>query len=114
MSKNIQVSKENLNIGYKILEEISSFRPYSSISFQSSGEIISAVQEVKGLADWGMAKNKHKMKASVINTLDSILSCDPEEPVNLNLTKYELESIKALSKLVKRALDQQKDGVVLV
>jgi hypothetical protein len=114
MSKKIQVSQKNLNLGYMLLKEISTFRPYSSISFQSSDEIINAVQDIRRLADWGMAKNKHKMKESVINTLDSILYCEPEEPVNLNLSKYELKSLKALSKLVKRTLDQQKDDVVLV
>ena len=114
MSKNIQLSRNYLNVGFMLLKEISTFRPYSSISFQTTEEIISAAQELKRLAQWGMAKNKHKMKESVINTIDSILCCEPEEPVNLNLSKYELKSVKALSKLVKRTLDQQKDGAVLV
>ena len=114
MSKNIQVSKKHLITGFMLLIEISTFRPFSSISFQTTEEIISAAQEVKRLAKWGMAKNQHKMKESVINTLDSILGCEPDEPINLNLSKYELKSVKALSKLVKRTLDQQKDGAVLV
>jgi hypothetical protein len=114
MSKSIQVSQKHLSIGFMVLKEISTFRPYSSISFQSSEEIISATEEVKRLAQWGMAKNKYKMKESVINTLDLILCCEPEEPVNLNLSKYELKSVKALSKLVKRTLNHQKDGAVLV
>jgi hypothetical protein len=114
MSKQIKVSKKDLKIGSILLKELAAFRPYSSISFQSSEEIISAAQEVKRLAQWGMAKNKHKMKESVINTMDLILCCEPEDPVNLNLSKYELKSVKALSKLVKRTLNQQKDGAVLV
>jgi hypothetical protein len=114
MSKKIQVSKKQLNLGFMLLKEISTFRPFSSISFQCSGEIISAVEEVKNLADWGMPKNKHKMKASAINILDSILCCEPEEHVNLNLSKYELDSLIVLTQLVKRTLDQQKDGAVLV
>jgi hypothetical protein len=114
MPKTIQLNLNDLKTGSMILKEISAFRPYSSISFQSSKEIISAAREVKRLAQWGMAKNKHKMKESVINTMDLILCCEPEEPVNLNLSKYEVKSVKALSKLVKRTLNQQKDGVLLV
>jgi hypothetical protein len=114
MPKHIQLNLNDLKFGAMLLKEIAAFKPYSSISFQSSEEIISAAQEVKRLAQWGMAKNKHKMKESVINTMDLILCCEPEEPINLNLSKYELKSVKALSKLVKRTLNQQKDGAVLV
>jgi hypothetical protein len=114
MAKTIQLKQNDLKVGSILLKEITTFRPHSSISFQSSEEIISAAQEVKRLAQWGMAKNKHKMKESVINTMDVILCCEPEEPVNLNLSKYELKSVKALSRLVKRTLDQQKDGAVLI
>ena len=96
------------------MKEILTFRPFSSISFQSTGEIVSAAQEVKRLTEWGMAKNKHKMKESAVNTMDTILYVEPDDPVNFNLSKYELKSIKAVSKLVKRTLDQLEDGVVLV
>lgn len=113
MSKTIQINNQSLKMGFSILKELSVFRPYSSISFQSSEEIIIALEEVKRLADWGMAKNKHKMKDTAIKNLELILNAEPGEPVNLNLTKYELKSIKAVSKLVKRTLDERKKGVVL-
>jgi hypothetical protein len=114
MANTIELNLDDLKLGSKLLKEITTFRPYSSISFQSSEEILSAAQEVKRLAKWGMAKNKHKMKASVIHTLDSILGSEPDEPVNLNLSKYELKSVRVLFKLVKRTLNQKKDGAVLV
>jgi hypothetical protein len=114
MGKTIQVDKENLEYGLKLLRELTTFRSFSSISFHSSEEINSAIQEVKDLANWGMAKNKHKMKDAAMNILDVILVCEPEEPVNLNLSKYELKSIKAVVKLVRRSLEKQKDGVEFV
>jgi hypothetical protein len=113
MAKAFQVDKGNLKVGLDIIQEITTFRPYSSISFKSSEEIICAVQEAKGLAKWGMAKNKHKMKEAVIHILDLITGNQPEEPINLNLSKYELKSLKALVNLMQRVLDEQKDGVVM-
>jgi hypothetical protein len=60
-----------------------------------------------------MAKNQHKMKKAVINILELITRNQPEEPVNLNLCRYKLKSLKALANLMKRVLDEQKDGVVM-
>lgn len=113
MTKEIVVETSNLEVGFEIVREISEFRPFSSISFHSSEKILSGIKEVKKLANWGMAKNRHKMKQAVIDILDMITCCSPEEPVNLNLSKYELKSLKALSNLIKRSLEKRKDGVVL-
>jgi hypothetical protein len=113
MTNEIAVEADKLELGFEIVKEISTFQPRSSISFQSSEEILRAIEETKDLAKWGMAKNRHKMKQAAINILNLILCCEPEEPVNLNLTKYELKSIKSLRKLIKRALEKRKDGVVL-
>ncbi len=112
MTKALEVNKNNLEYGSIIIQEISEFRPFSSISFHSSEKILSGIKEVKKLANWGMAKNRHKMKQAVIDILDMIICCSPEEPVNLNLSKYELKSLKALSNLIKRSLEKRKDGVV--
>ena len=113
MAKSLEVDRSNLEYGFELIQEILKFRPYTSISFQSSDKIINAVQETKRLAKWGFAKNRHKMKAASINILDIILSCEPEEPVNLNLSKYELKSLKALAKLIKQSVEKQKDGLAL-
>jgi len=113
MTKEIVIETSNLEVGFEIVKEISEFRPFSSISFHSSEKILSGIKEVNKLAIWGMAKNRHKMKDTAIKILNSILCCEPEEPVNLNLSKYEIKSIKALSNLIERSLEKRKDGVVL-
>jgi hypothetical protein len=113
MTKIIEVDANNLEYGLEIIQQISEYRPYSSISFPSSIEVITAIDEVRQLAEWGMGKNKHKMKQAVLEILESIAACSPGDPVNLNLTKYEHKSVKALSNLIKRSLEKRKDGVVL-
>ena len=113
MAKEIVVETSNLEVGFEIVKEISEFRPFSSISFQSSEKILSGIKEVKKLAKWGMAKNRHKMKQAIIDILDMIICCSPDEPVNLNLSKYEHKSIKALLKLIRRSLNNKKVGVIL-
>ncbi len=113
MSKTIELDSADLELGFEIVKEISGFRPYSSISFQLTEKILDAIKEVRKLAMWGMAKNRHKMKRAVDTILKSILHCSPGEPVNLNLTKYERKSIRSVVKLIDRALEKRKDGVVL-
>ncbi len=113
MTKSIEVNKKDLEYGLGVIQEISSFRPYSSISFQLSEKVISAVSETKQLAKWGMGKNRSKMKRTVSKILGSITNCSPGDPVNLNLTEYEHKSIMALENVLRRALDNNKDGVAL-
>jgi hypothetical protein len=111
VAKQTQFNQEKLELSYQVLNEIASFRPYSSISFKATEKIIAAVKEGSQLAEEGMAKNKHKMKKTVRKILESIALVEPGEPVNLNLTKYERKSVKALAKLTKRVLKDQKDGI---
>jgi len=104
MTKIIEVDPNNLEYGLEIIQQISEYRPYSSISFPSSIEIINAIDEIMQLAERGMGKNKHKMKQAVLEILESIAACSPGDPVNLNLTKYEHESVKALIKITERSV----------
>ena len=113
MSKTIELDEKDLELGFEIVREISEFRPYSSISFRLSEKILDAIKEVRKLAMWGMAKNRHNMKHAVDDILSSILRNSPGEPANLNLTKYEQKSIKSIAKLTKRVLNKRKEGVVL-
>ncbi len=113
MSKTIELDEKDLELGFEIVREISEFRPYSSISFRLSEKILDAIKEVRKLAMWGMAKNRHNMKHAVDDILSSILHNSPGEPANLNLTKYERKSIKSVVNLINRVLKKRKDGVVL-
>ena len=114
MGNTLQVNKDYIKFGLGIIKEISEFRPYSSISFRLSEEIIDAVSETRKLAKWGMGKNRSKMKRTVSKILGGIEAGSPGEPVNLNLTEYEHKSIKALQKLIRSSLNNNKDGIVLI
>lgn len=112
MTKALKVNEGYLEYGLMIIQQISGFRPYSSISFPSSLAVVNAINEVGKLAEWGMGKNMHKMKEAVLEIAESIITCSPGEPVNLNLTIYELKALKAVVNLIKRSINQQKNGVL--
>ena len=111
MAKDLQVDGIVLNTGLEVMQGIAEFQPYSSISFLATENILEAVGEASELVDWGMAKNKHKMKATVLDIMEFISEAEPGEPVNLNLDEYELKSVAAAADLIERTLDEKKDGV---
>jgi hypothetical protein len=113
MAKNIQIDGTALTTGLRVVQEITGFQPFSSISFLATENILDAVEETSKLVNWGMAKNKHKMKAAALEIMDHITEAEPGEPVNLNLDEYQLESMEAAADLIERALDDKKDGVAL-
>ena len=113
MPKTLEADQESLQFGLEIIQEISSFRPYSSISFPLTERILDSLKEISRTVDWGMAKNKHKMKATVVEILEKLARGSPGEPANLNLTKYERKSFKAAGKLLKRILNGEKEGISL-
>jgi len=113
VAKNLRVDGSALTTGLQIVQEIADFQPYSSISFFATENILDAVEETSRLVDWGMAKNKHKMKATALEIMENIAEVDPGEPVNLNLDEYQLDSMAAAADLIERTLDEKKDGVSL-
>ena len=114
MTKEFKVDGTVLNTGLEVMQGIAGFQPYSSISFQVTEKILNAITEAGKLVDWGMAKNKHKMKETALDILDDIQEAQPGEPVNLNLDDYELKSIAAAADLIERTLEDQKDGVRII
>lgn len=113
VAKNIQIDGSALTTGLEVVQEISEFQPFSSISFLATEIILDAVEETSKLVNWGMAKNKHKMKAAALEIMEHIAEAEPGEPVNLNLDEYQLESMAAAADLIERALGEKKDGVAL-
>lgn len=112
MRKVLEIDVKNLEYGLEIIRHITEFKPYSSYSFQLSPKGFGSVGEVRKLAEWGMGKNMLKMKESALEILGSILTCSPEERVNLNLTEFESKSLGAVEELIERSLKKQKDGLL--
>lgn len=77
-------------------------------------QILSAVREGRRLTDWGMAKNKSKMKATALEIMDQIVEIPPGDPVNLNLDDYQLKSLAEVGSLHEAALEDKKDGLKLI
>jgi hypothetical protein len=113
VAKSLQVDETALETSLEVIQGIADFQPYSSISFLVTENILEAVEEASQLVDWGMAKNKHKMKETALDIMENIQELEPGEPVNLNLDEYELKSIAAAADLIERALDEKKDGIDL-
>lgn len=113
MAKNLRVDGTALTTSLEVIQGIADFQPFSSISFLATENILEAVEEATRLVDWGMAKNKHKMKATALDIMEIIIESDPGDPVNLNLDEYELNSMAAAADLIERTLDDRKDGVSL-
>ncbi len=112
MGKKLEISVGDLEYGLEITQQISTFTPYTSYSFQLSVKGFDAVREVRKLAAWGMGKNMLKMKDAALEILDSILTYSQDERVNMNLTEYECKSLAAVVALIERSLKKQKDGVL--
>lgn len=111
MATTLQVERAKIEIGQRIIQEISQFQPFSSISFFATDEILQTLEEVRLLVNWGMAKNKPKMKAASLDILDIILNTLPGDPVNLNLDEYEHKSVAETAALLKRSLKVKIDGL---
>jgi hypothetical protein len=111
VAKTFQIDGTRLNTGLAVMQGISEFQPYSSISFLATDQILGAVVEVGKLVDWGMAKNMQKMKSAALEIIEIITESMAGDPVNLNLDDYQLKSISAVVDLIERTLDEGKDGV---
>lgn len=113
MTAHIELDGQALNLGLELIQRIARFQPFSSISFMATERVLTAVEESSRLVDWGMAKNKHKMKATAVEIMEQITEADPGDPINLNLDGYELDSMAAAADLIERTLDNRVDGVLL-
>ena len=110
----LQVDEALIKTGLGVINELADFQPYSSISFMMTDQIFSALQEGRRLADWGMAKNKPKMKEAALDIIDEVLLVSPGNPVNLNLDEYQLKSLGEVVSLFSAALENKKDGLELI
>ena len=114
MGKNLQVDETLIKTGLDIFNQLANFQPHSSISFLMTDQILSAIQEGKHLTDWGMAKNKTKLKETALEIMDQIIMVAPGDPVNLNLDDYQLKSMAEVGSLHAAALENKKDGLKLI
>ena len=87
-------------------------KPVSSFSFTLNTDGLSSVSEVLRLVNWGIGKNKPKLKGAALDVLSPLVESEPGVPNNVNLTEYEIKSMEEVLALIDRALSRHKDGVV--
>jgi hypothetical protein len=87
-------------------------KPLSSLSFTLSTDGLEAVNEVQRLIDWGIGKNKSKIKDAALSVISPLAESDPGLPNNVNLTEFDIKSMEEVLALIERSLSKHKDGVL--
>jgi hypothetical protein len=108
----IEINIESIQTAQKIIEAFASLKPVSSFSFTLNTDGLSSVIEVIRLVNWGIGKNKPKLKDAALDVLSPLAESEPRMPNNVNLTEYEIKSMEEVLVLIDRALSRHKDGVV--
>ena len=112
MVKQLEINEESLNIGLEIVQCLTELKPRTSLSFTLSEEGIEAVNEVLALTEWGIGKNAHKLKKSALAVFNGILDHPNCAPVNVNLTRFDIKAMKKVKRLIKKSLNNHKNGVL--
>jgi len=112
MVKQLEINEESLSIGLEIVQSLTELKPHTSLSFMLSEEGVSAVNEVLALTEWGIGKNAHKLKKSALAVFNSILEHPNGAPVNINLTRFDIKAMKKVRKLIKKSLNNHKNGIL--
>ena len=108
----IEINVVDLGTAMEIIETLAGLKPLTSFSFSLNEEGVSAVNEVLRLVEWGIGKNKPKLKEAALDVLLPLVEPEPGTPLNVNLTEYEVKSLVEVLALIVRALDKHKDGVL--
>ena len=109
----LQVEESLIRTGFEIFDQIAAFQPFSSISFLKTDRIQESIRETQRLVDWGMAKNKPKMKEAALMVIDQMMSVARGDHINMNLDDYQLKSLAEVSSLLERALENKITGLEL-
>ena len=108
----IEINVVDLGTAVEIMEALADLKPLTSFSFSLNEEGVSAVNEVLRLVEWGIGKNKPKLKKAALEVMLPLIEPEPGTPLNVNLTEYEVKSMVEVVALIVRALDKHKDGVL--
>ena len=112
MAKQLEINEGTLSIGLEIVQCLIEIKPRTSLSFTLSEEGVNAVNEVSALTEWGIGKNAHKLKKSALEVFIGILEHPNGAPVNVNLTRFDIKAMKKVRKLIKKSLNNHKNGVL--
>lgn len=108
----ITLNVARVELARDIIRELVTIMPERSLSFILSPEGFEAMVETIRLADWGIGKNKSKLKESALENLQSITVLPAGKPVNINFTEYELKALGEVLAVIERALENHKEGIL--
>jgi molecular chaperone DnaK (HSP70) len=108
----IEINVESIQTAQEIIEAFTGLKPLSSFSFTLSMDGQDAVNEVLRLVEWGIGKNKSKLKDAALGVISPLAESVPGLPNNVNLTEFEIKSMEEVLSLIERTLSKHKDGVV--
>ena len=89
---NIEIDVERISQSREIVENLVELRPYTSFSFVLNDDGYAAVEEVISLAEWGIGRNKSRIKEMALEVLSRLIAHPAGTPLNVNLTEKESDS----------------------
>ena len=110
--KNIEIEVEKIQQSREIIENLAELRPYTSFSFVLNDEGYAAMEQTISLAEWGIGRNKARIKEAALQVLNRLVAHPAGTPLNVNLTEKEAESLDEVLWQIDRALEQHKEGVL--
>ena len=110
--KNIEIDVDRLNQSREIVENLIELKPYTSLSFVLNDDGFAAIEETISLAEWGIGRNKTRIKEAALRVLNRLVAHPAGSPLNVNLTEKESESMDEVLWQIDRALEQHREGVL--
>ena len=108
----VTINPERLELAEEIFQTLAELRPEKSLSFTLSAEGAEAVQDALLTTEWGIGGNKPKLKEAALEVLGAINEVPQGQPVNVNLTEYEIKAMGEVVDAVKKAADSHQEGVL--
>jgi len=106
----VMIDPQSVELAQTIVEQLSQVRPEHSFSFMLNAEGLAAIGESIKISEWGIGGNKPKLKATALEILNAIAQVSPGDPVNINLTEYEVKSLGEVLEVLGKALEVHEEG----
>ncbi len=108
----IKINPKLLETAREVFVTISEQRPEHSFSFVLTEEGYHALEDAIKVVEWGIGGNKPKLKETALEQLAEFMNIAQGNPVNINMTEYELKSMGEVVEAIDKALDSHEDGVL--
>lgn len=108
----VMINPERLELAEEIFKTLADLRPEKSLSFTLAVEGAEAVEDALLIVEWGIGGNKPKLKEAALEVVSAINEVPHGQPVNVNLTEYEIKAMGEVVEAVNKAGESHKEGVL--